>query len=242
MVLSAEKNTKGYKAVEQLPGCCVPACLQMIFRRHSIPFIPSQETIGNHLGLTIPPTVKKYFRGQVRISEKMPPGGYGTRINKKKYSLNTLFQNSQIPLKAEFIFINKIPDENFLRELIRAIVKDEKRDCIMCVQSGSLEGDPDPDNGHVILLSGADQRGIYFIEPGDGTIAKTTYHDLYQGMVLRSCKNWGGMWSIRSLERKYGAGRRMKEDCHDGDFTKTAQILQRPVPRAPDRPHAPGPS
>lgn len=42
-----------YIPFTQQEYCCVPACIQMVMYKNSIPLV-SQEDIGNALGLTVP--------------------------------------------------------------------------------------------------------------------------------------------------------------------------------------------
>jgi hypothetical protein len=196
MSKAASKNPKGYEPLEQLPACCVPTCLKMVFGRHALKPRLSQEDIGRQLGLTIPPSLKNYFSGKVEVRRTPPHSGYGTRINRKRYSLETAFRKWRVPLSVEFKFVDGIRDEKELKELLGALAKDETKDVLMCVQSGSLEGDPAPGSGHVILFSGAGRDKAHYIEPGDGAIRSTGYGNLYKGMASWGPKFWGGLWIL----------------------------------------------
>ncbi len=196
MSKSAPKNPKGYEPLEQLPACCVPTCLKMVFGRHALKPGLSQEDIGRQLGLTIPPRMRSHFSDKVEVRRTPPPSGYGTRINQKRYSLETAFEKWDVPLSVEFKFVDSIRDKKELKRVLRALAKDKTKDVLMCVESGSLEGDPVPGSGHVVLLANAGKNKARYVEPGDGTISKTTYGNLYKGMESWGPKFWGGLWVL----------------------------------------------
>lgn len=194
---TAEKNIKGYKPEAQRPACCVPACLRMVFKRHNI-IAPnlSQEDIGNQLGLIVPLALRKHFK-HVTVCKTTPPSGYGTRINQPEYSLEKAFQKWALPLSITFRLADTLHDKRQLQEIIESLNKDPAVDIVLCVQSGALEGNPDPVNGHVVLLSGADKKGVYYIDPATPQkIDHTSYKNLFDAIRLRGRKNQGGLWII----------------------------------------------
>ena len=77
-----------YKLIKQKPYCCVPACISMILDRRKIKR-GSQEEIGYELGLVVPKE-KTHLFTKTRTGKK-PVAGYGTQINKEKYSINNYF-------------------------------------------------------------------------------------------------------------------------------------------------------
>ena len=77
-----------YKLIKQKPYCCVPVCISMILDRRKIKH-GSQEEIGYELGLVVLKE-KTHLFTKVRIGKK-PVAGYGTQINKEKYSINNYF-------------------------------------------------------------------------------------------------------------------------------------------------------
>lgn len=183
-------NKKEYQNEVQLPCCCVPTCLRMIFNRRGIS-APSQEDIGNRLGLIVPPIIKDHFNN-VAVSDTPP---YGTRINLPEYDLNNALRDWNFPLRVDFRFIDSIPSVDDLKQLIGKLAESND-DCILCVQSLALYGRGDPRNGHVVLLTEADADAASFIDPGPGNIGSVSYEKLYEGMVVHGQKNYGGCWII----------------------------------------------
>lgn len=90
-----------------MPYCCVPATLQWILYRKGFDIL-DQESIGAHLGLRLPIKCKRIFKNKdVIFTDKEPGGGYGTQIEKKKYSINNFFKKNNINLKiSELVVIN----------------------------------------------------------------------------------------------------------------------------------------
>jgi hypothetical protein len=188
-------NPKGYEPVEQLPACCVPTCLSMVFRRHALKPRLSQEDIGRQLGLVIRPDMRENFSDKVEVRRRPPKSSYGTRIDQERYSLETALRKWRVPLSVEFRFTDSIRNSKDLKRVLRELAKDDTKDVLMCVRSGSLEGDP-YDGGHVVLLSSAGRKNVNFIEPADATFGKTDYRTLYKGMKSWGPEFWGGLWIL----------------------------------------------
>ena len=198
--MKSRRNPKGYVPIRQKPSCCVPASLQMIMMRYQIKGY-SQETLGNLMGLTIPPELKRSF-SKAAVSKVPPPTGYGTRIHLKEFSLSTVFNKLNLPFKAEVELVSDMKNVADLKRRINRIVNNPKLNAMMCVQSGALEGDPDPSDGHIIVLTGANDKNIYYIDPGCREIQKTTYAEMFEAMRLRGRENWGGLWKISEIEKE----------------------------------------
>lgn len=192
------QKVKLYKPERQLPGCCVPTCLRMIFQRHNIAPDLSQEDIGNALGLVVPPGYEKRFQN-VAVSAAEPASGYGTRINLPEFSLEAAFERWALPLDLQFRFIDQIKDARALKTEINAVLEDDRSDAIMCMQSGALQGNPHPDRGHVVLLSGGDDRHAYLLDPNvPHENGKASYRRLFKAMRLRGRENYGGLWITKN--------------------------------------------
>ncbi len=107
---------KKYHPIYQLPYCCVPATLQWIFYRNNLNIL-DQEFIGAKLGLTLPEKGRKLFsHPKIIFTDIKPKTGYGTQIEKNKYSINNFFKKNKIPLKISelYIFKNTSQLKNFL--------------------------------------------------------------------------------------------------------------------------------
>ena len=105
-----------YRPFYQLPYCCVPATLQWILYRHGFDIL-DQETIGGELGLRLPLKAKQFFTNKkIKYLQKEPKEGFGTQIEKKKYSIGNFFIKYNIPLAISGmnVFKNKNELKKFL--------------------------------------------------------------------------------------------------------------------------------
>ena len=139
------KNSR-YIPFAQQKSCCVPACISMIMYKNKISLLP-QELLGYHLGLIVDSESKKLF-WNVRTG-KIPPSGYGTRINLKKYNPNTVFPKLKIPLKMMYHPISLFNKEGFEKFIVDAIKKD--KDVLVCFNHGVLKREK-AGGGHVCVL------------------------------------------------------------------------------------------
>ena len=116
------KFSQNYHPFYQLPYCCVPAILQWILHRHNLDIF-DQETIGGELGLRLPLKGKDFFiNPNIKYLSQEPKTGYGTQIEKKRYSINNFFNKYKIPLRISEMSIMK--NESELREfLISHLIK-----------------------------------------------------------------------------------------------------------------------
>lgn len=116
------KLSKPYRPIQQMPYCCVPATLQWILHRRGFDIL-DQEIIGVYLGLRLPVKCKKLFKNKdIIFTDKEPRGGYGTQIEKKKYSINNFFYKNDINLKISELEVinNKKRLKEFLVENFKA--------------------------------------------------------------------------------------------------------------------------
>jgi hypothetical protein len=140
---------KSYSPIPQLPYCCVPAILQWILYRHGFP-IDNQEEIGIELGLRLPERVKNGFNNpHIAYLIDEPRDGWGTQIEKKKYSINNYFYSHKLPFtcseQSTFHSVSKIKtfiESNFRKDndiIIRYLKQHPVR--------------PSEYNGHFSLIS-----------------------------------------------------------------------------------------
>ena len=94
-----------YQKVIQKPYCCVGACLEMILNRNHIAN-DGQVVIACQLGLTVPEEYRDEYPNAI-IGEK-PDAGYGTQIQKRKFSINNFFKINNIDLKEKYYFITDV--------------------------------------------------------------------------------------------------------------------------------------
>lgn len=111
-----------YQTFPQRPYCCVPATLQWILARHKLP-IYDQELIGVELGLRLPQKGRLFFKHPGIIYKNIEPrSGWGTQIEKAKYSINNFFKKYQIPLtiSRKYFFVQEKLLVMFLRKHFEA--------------------------------------------------------------------------------------------------------------------------
>ncbi len=180
-----------YIPLTQQPFCCVPACLQMILLRRCLPLF-AQEKIGYELGLTVPRSYNKILPG-ARSGPK-PPGGWGTRLHKKEYSLNSFFHKYQLPLKYCYFPASKIDDAKEWAE--RQIKRDN--DVIACFDYGELYGGET--QGHISLLDSVSDSRAILIDPEyeKPKFRKVTFKRLLRSMEYHGEDKLGGFWLITS--------------------------------------------
>jgi len=85
--------------------------------------ILDQELIGIELGLRIPKKGKKIFkRVGIKFLDKDPVGGFGTQIEKEKYSIQKFFDKYSIPLIISKLLFFETEHElrNFLKDNLKS--------------------------------------------------------------------------------------------------------------------------
>lgn len=178
-----------YKSIKQKPYCCVPACISMILDRRKIKH-GSQEEIGYELGLIVSKE-KAHLFTEARTGKK-PVAGYGTQVNKKKYSVNNYFSKNKIKLKEAYYPSEKIKDiKKFIVENIR-----NNNDLIVCFNNKKLYGEED--FGHVSLIQNINNNSITLIDPENNVPnkRKVNLQKLVDAMKYHGRKNRGGFWII----------------------------------------------
>ena len=178
-----------YKPIKQKPYCCVPACISMILNRRKIKH-GSQEEIGYELGLIISKE-KVHLFTKVRTGKK-PAAGYGTQINKKKYSIANYFSKNKIKLKEIYYPI----EEN--KDIKKFIVENLKsgNDLIVCFDNKKLYSEGD--FGHVSLIQNINNNIVTLIDPEKSVPnrRKVKLQKLVEAMKYHSKKKRGGFWVI----------------------------------------------
>lgn len=187
-----------YKHISQKPYCCVPACVQMIFRRRKLP-TPTQSEIGYALGMILPPTK----RGMLSIKShtgKKPAAGWGTRINQKKYSLQAFFNQNGLSLIETFYPADHFRSKKALADFLKKSLKSGD-DLLTCFNYPLLYG-KEGHWGHASLIDQTDSKGrVILVDPGreyDKPRA-VTLDDYYS-----SIKNHpgGGIWLVSTKNKK----------------------------------------
>ncbi len=111
-----------YRAIHQLPFCCVPAILQCILYRRGLDIL-DQESIGSELGLRIPEKFSKYFCCPKIIILPNNNPEFGTQIFEKKYTIQKFFDKYKLPLK-----ISKQYDFDSIKKLRNFIINSLRQD------------------------------------------------------------------------------------------------------------------
>lgn len=140
----------------------MPTCIQTVMYKLGIPLLPAEE-IGYHLGLVVKPEDGRLFYN-ARTSAVPPSAGYGTRIYKPEYELNTAFKNMGIPLHYEIKPIQHIASADELRSILAQAEADDAN-ALLCFNHGALVDDPSRDWGHVVVFDRIIDGDIRIIDP-----------------------------------------------------------------------------
>lgn len=143
-----------YPNILQLPFCCVPATLQKILYRHGLDIL-DQELIGAELGLRLPPKGKDFFSNpKIIYLKQTPKEGYGTQIEKRRYSINTFFRRNRIPLKFSRLYHFNQEDglNNFLVKQFQL-----GNDVVLRYNNAIFKRKDGKSYGHFSLLTGIDK-------------------------------------------------------------------------------------
>jgi len=186
-----------YIPLTQQKYCCVPTCIQMVMLRHNIP-LPPAELIGHHLGLIVDADSTKYF-WNVSTGAR-PSSGYGTRISLPEYSLNSMFEKLNIPLKSTLQLINNFTTLEEFRDYLSSVVASDK-DVLVCYDWPTLFDPKLIDHwGHVCVLDKVDveKDEIRIIDPSPNSAKWVTVKisDMYRAMQVHGEKKSGGLWEL----------------------------------------------
>ena len=185
-----------YIPFTQQPACCVPTCIQMVMYRHSIPLLSAEE-LGYHLGLIVHPERVSLFYN-VRISEKKPSAGDGTRIYLPEFELNVGFQKLNIPLKLTKKLIDRFSTKEEVALYLQSAEK-EDRDILLCFNHGVLANDSSKDWGHVCVFDRliGDKIRIVDPSPDQPKWRIVNIEKMFTAMKKHGEKNSGGFWELK---------------------------------------------
>lgn len=178
---------KHYVITRQLPYCCVPACLLMVFDRRGISKFSSQRSVGYLLGLAVPAIYRKCFPKALR---RRPSSGWGTQIQNKRYSIQSLLRRHHLPMK----FVYRFPKnyKEFIALLKMASL--DEVDVIVCFNYGVLYRDPDANWGHVSIIESVHNRMITLVDPEKTKRRQVSAKNLFEAIKKHSAKNAAGFW------------------------------------------------
>jgi len=191
------KITPPYRRRVELPYCCVPAVLQMVFERRQMA-VPEQEEIGYELSLIVPEEIAHRFRC-VRTGPRSP-SGWGTRVGLKKFSIQRYFDRHRLPLRIVRYLATEIVDlEIFLADHLEG-----GDDIVVCFDQWHLLGRGNTE--HVALMQALHRGSVILVDPAEDS------PDLYRVELARLAealcgRTTGqlGLWVISS-------------GCYSGDF------------------------
>lgn len=184
--------TPKYEPVDQLPYCCVPACLQMVFSRRGLK-VPDQKKIGYKLGLAVPEGYREQFPGALT---EQPSSGWGTQIQNETYSLGAFLKSQSLPLEFVYHFPKSV--ENLRETLVRIVSSND--DAIVCFNHEVLYPGSGADWGHVSLVQILDDERVYLVESekGQEKCRVADLERLFLAMQKHGAGNYAGVWEICS--------------------------------------------
>ncbi len=191
------KTRYAYRLIVEKPYCCVPATIQMILERRGLPY-ETQENIGEHLGLIVPPAVAPQFTS-VRTGPE-PPAGYGTQISKSEFSIEAYFDRQNIPVAIELIKPSNLEE---LESIINNAISNDI-DMAICYDSIKLFNEGDKE--HFSIVQSIDNNGnLYIIDPAIGAppMRKTTIKKLFEVLQSHNISKIGGIWLFSSHPGTY---------------------------------------
>ncbi|MFH0906051.1 MAG: hypothetical protein V1824_01795 [archaeon] len=169
---------------------CVIACIQMILIKRNLKLL-SQDKIGKYLGLIVPNKYKELVKF-AKIGNK-PSAGYGTQINKPKYSLNNFFRKNNYPLFETYYPLSKINNvSDFIKEQIK-----KDNDIIICLNYKILDKKY-YNQGHTFIIDSIDKDNLILINPEYEAqkYKKVKLNKLIRAIKDHGEKNRGGFWII----------------------------------------------
>jgi hypothetical protein len=189
-----------YIPFTQQPYCCAPTSIQIIMHKLGLPLV-SQEELGYHLGLVVPPRDKMLF-WNARVSERPPSeAGYGTQIQEPEYHPNEAFKKLNIPLDFVYNFIDNFNSVEEMRFYLRDAEKNDL-DIIVCYRYGTLH-DTDSSDGHANVfdhyLPGTDE--VRLIDPAASAPKWriVPLEKLFKAAKEHGADKSGGFWEIKKV-------------------------------------------
>lgn len=180
-----------YELINQLPYCCVPACIQMILRANKVKFALTQKEIAYSLGLTVPTKFKKLFP-LANISNK--ESDFGIKPQIEDFSLNHFFQNHSLPFQEFF----NLPSDILFGEYLDFIEDNLKQnnDIIAGVSYGVLQNETEyKDVRHAILIEKISTSGLTVVIPDENN---TFRKEIPLSLLIEAIKFvHDGFWVIK---------------------------------------------
>lgn len=185
-----------YVPFTQQAYCCVPTCFQMVMYKLGLPLMPA-EVIGYYMGLIVPPESKHLFHN-MRVSDKKPLAGYGTRINLPEFEPNMALKNAGIPLSVTQKLISHFHTAATLADELRR-VETADSNALLCFNQKALTGNPDKDWGHVVVFDRVFDDKVRFVDPSpvDPKWRTVSIDVLFGAMTEHGDVRAGGVWLVK---------------------------------------------
>lgn len=192
--LKAVRIVPPYRRKVELPYCCVPAVLQMVFERRGMT-VPEQEEIGYELGLIVPEEVAHWFL-RVRTGSKPPPGGWGTQTGLEEFSIGEYFDRHRLALRIVEHPVPEIPDlETFLALVACHLERGD--DVVACFDRQYLFDTGDRE--HVTLIQAVNRRFVVLVDPAEDSadLCQVLANQLFETLHVQTIGRFG-LWVISS--------------------------------------------
>lgn len=178
-----------YQKVIQKPYCCVGACLEMILNRNHIAN-DGQVVIACQLGLTVPEEYRDEYPNAI-IGEK-PDAGYGTQIQKRKFSINNFFKINNIDLKEKYYFITDVTVAK------KFLLDNNKYDIMICCHCATLYDNLYEDWGHMVLFENIYNNNVTILDPSDNKCYENiSLERLLKSKIEHGQSNGAGFYLIK---------------------------------------------
>ena len=193
-MIATPENSR-YVPLTQQPFCCVPTCIQMVMYKNGIALLPAEE-IGYYLGLVVSPADAHLFY-KVRLSDTVPPAGYGTRISDPEFEPNAAFEKLKIPLSLSIKPISEIGSADVLLKELQDVETGDG-DTLLCFNQGVLVDDPAKNWGHVCVFDRIEDGKIRIIDPSPGHPKWRTVEaaKMLESMQKHGVQKSAGFWHI----------------------------------------------
>lgn len=177
-----------YKIIKQKPYCCVGACMEMILNRRNISN-KGQVSIACDLGLIVPLSYKDIYPHAL-IGDK-PNAGYGTQIQKEKYSLNNFFKNNNLDLTMEYFFLTSSKD------IKKFLIDNNLHDILICLYGEILYDEKEANWGHMVLFEGMENDLVFLADTYKNRQIRMSIVKLAKAIKVHGKNNGGGFYLIK---------------------------------------------
>ena len=192
------KDTR-YVPLTQQRYCCVPTSIQMVMLRHKMPLLPA-ELIAHHLEVIVAPDKKKLF-WNLPSKKNRPKAGWGTCVKESK-TIDTMFKELKIPLKADFRLIDSFASAEELGDYLYTKMKSDG-DVLVCYDY-QLLFNSENSSGHVCVCDRIERKKaeVRFIDR-EWDVPKwrtVKLKKLFKAMQIHTSENMAGCWELVKIK------------------------------------------